>query len=220
MKFISLGQGCLAAFHLRAYGLKSPETQFFDWIVASQKTVFEVFSMTEKDIRTALSTDIEFEDELFEGHKAFRCKRFDLLRSVHDLPPNGDRPDLFKTYFVDKYVRRYVRLVEQLNDNANEPVVFVMTIRTYHEAEHAETLRLMDLWDTRFPSLRYHLVVFVECESKTVAADPRLTLVRIQDYLLPDPPSVVQWYLNQYDWRRMLVDMVTKLGRSDHNEDK
>ena len=214
MKFISLGQGCLAAFHLRAYGLKNQETHFFDWIVASQKTVVEVFSIpTEKDLRTALSTDVEFEDELFEGHKAFRCKRFDLLRSVHDLPPNGDRTDLFQAYFVDKYARRYVRLMDELT-TTTKPVVFVMTNQAYHDAEHEETLRLMDLWNIRFPSLRYHLVVFVETTCDTRYSDTdNMTWIRIQDYLLAHPPSVVHWYLNQYDWKRMFTHMLHKVHK-------
>jgi len=213
MKFISIGQGCLPAFYLRKFGLHDVETQFFDWIVASQKTVTEVFSIrSEKDMKQAIETDTEFEDELFEGHKAFRCTRFDFLRSVHDLPPNGDRPDLFRHFFVDKYTRRYTRLMELLQ-STTEPVVFVMIIKAYHSAAHAETQRLMAILETRFPSLCYHLSVFVEEEDTTIGTESDyVTIVRIKDFELINKPSVIQWYLNQYDWVRMFQDMIYKLN--------
>lgn len=104
-------------------------THFFDWIVTSQKTVNEVLEMN--DIRSALENDIEFEEELFEGHKAFTCKRFDWLRCVHDLPHDGDRPELFKKFFVDKYMRRYERLIELIRNQ--QPIVFVMSVQNYNE---------------------------------------------------------------------------------------
>jgi hypothetical protein len=212
MKYISIGQGCLPAFYLRKFGLHDVETQFFDWIVASQKTVTEVFSIgSETDLKQAIETDTEFEDELFEGHKAFRCTRFDLLRSVHDLPPNGDRPDLFRHFFVDKYTRRYTRLMELLQ-SVTEPVVFVMIIKAYHS--HEETERLMTILETRFPSLRYHMYVFVEEEDTTTGGteSDHLTIVRIKEFELINKPSVIQWYLNQYDWARMFQNMISILN--------
>lgn len=210
MRFISLGQGCLPAFYLRKFGLQRNETHFFDWIVASQKTVIELFGLSQKDLQTAIETDIEFEDELFEGHKAFRCKRFELLRSVHDLPHNGDQPDLFRQFFVDKYMRRYVRLMELLQ-STTEAVVFVMVIKQYHSNAHDETQRLMTILETRFPSLRYHLLIFVE-ETATINESDHVTIIRIQDFELINKPNDIQWYLNQYDWQRMFEESIHKLN--------
>jgi hypothetical protein len=211
MKFLSIGQGCLVSFYLRKFGLCRNETQFFDWIVASQKTVTEVLSIrSETDMKKELETDIEFEDELFEGHKAFRCKRFDLLRSVHDLPHNGDHPELFRKFFVDKYIRRYVRLMELLR-STTEPLIFVMIIKEFHSAAYDEMQRLVTVIKSRFPYLSYHIVVFVE-ETVTTVDDPLVTLVRIQDFELINKPSVVQWYLNQYDWVRMFTHVLNILN--------
>jgi len=110
MRWISLGQACLASYYLRKFGLQNNETHFFDWIITSQNTVIQILNMKDQEeLRKALTENVVFENDLFEGHKAFSCPTLGL-RSVHDLPANGDRPDLFQFHFVDKYIRRYNRL--------------------------------------------------------------------------------------------------------------
>ena len=207
MKWISLGQGCLAAFYLRKFGLQRDETHFFDWIVASQKTVNEVLEM--KDIQTALENDIEFEDELFEGHKAFKCKRFDLLRSVHDLPPDGYRPELFEKFFVSKYMRRYERLIQSLRND--DDIIFVMTIRNYNHEHYQETKRFIRALDAHNPTLRYRLVIFVE-ETCTVYPD-HILIIPIKQYECAVKPDVIHWYLNQYDWVRMFQTVIQQISQ-------
>lgn len=209
MHWISLGHSCMMTFYLRKFGLQRGETHFFDWIVTSQKTVNEVLET--KDIRSALENDIEFDEELFEGHKAFICKRFDLLRCVHDLPHDGDRPELFKKFFVDKYVRRYERLIELIRNQ--EPIVFVLSVKNYHEDDYKETKRLIQALGTHNPTLRYRIVLFV-FETCTVYPD-NIIIVPIKQYEYAVKPDVIHWYSNQYDWARMFQTVCQAINTNE-----
>ena len=201
MRWISLRQACLASYYLRKFGLQNNETHFFDWIVTSQNTVIKVLEMKDQEqLRKALTDNVEFEEELFEGHKAFSCQTLGL-RSVHDLPANGDRPDLFRLHFVDKYIRRYNRLVEVLN--SDEPVVFVMTLKQYEPPD--ELLRTIQ---KRFPKLKFRLVLIVE--EKTVIVSRKVTTMFLEDYLLNPGAKQTHWSLDQFDWRKIFDNLKTK----------
>lgn len=199
MKWISLGQACLASYHLRRLGLQRDESHFFDWIVTSQNTVIKILEMQDQEqLRKALTEDVAFEKELFEGHKAFSCPTLGL-RSVHDLPANGDRPDLFRLHFVDKYIRRYNRLKSLLN--SEEPVVFVMTLKKYEPPD-----QLLNTIQKRFPKLHFRLVLIVE--EKEVIVSRKVTTIFLEDYLWRPEAKQTHWSLNQYDWEKLFKELV------------
>lgn len=196
MRWISLGQACLASYHLRRFGLQRNETHFFDWIVTSQTTVIKILEMKDQDeLRKALTENVEFERELFEGHKAFTCPKLGL-RSVHDLPANGDRSDLFQLHFVDKYIRRYNRLIDVLRQA--EPVVFVMTLK-----KHEPVDRLLNTIQNRFPTLDFHLLLIVEEKGNHEKDHERVTTVFLEDYLTTPGAQQTHWSLDQYDWKQI-----------------
>lgn len=196
MKYISLGQSCLASYHLRKLGLQR-ETHFFDWIVTSQNTVIKVLEMNDQDqLRRALTENVQFERELFEGHKAFTCQSLGL-RSVHDLPADGDCPDRFRFHFVDKYIRRYNRLVEVLN--SEEPVMFVMTLKKFEPTD-----KLTSTIQNIFPTLNFHMILIIEESNHECIKEKKVTTVFLEDYLLKPGARQTHWSLDQYDWNRIL----------------
>jgi hypothetical protein len=199
MRWISLGQTCLASYHLRRFGLQRNETHFFDWIITSQTTVIKILEMKDQDeLRKALTENVEFERDLFEGHKAFTCPKLSL-RSVHDLPTNGDRPDIFQLHFVDKYLRRYNRLIDVLRQAA-EPVVFVITLK-----KHEPMDQLLNTIQHRFPNLEFHLFLIVEEKANHDKDHERVTetTVFLEDYLLTPEAQQTHWSLDQYDWENI-----------------
>lgn len=196
MKWISLGQACLASYHLRRLGLQRDETHFFDWVVTSQDTVIKVLEMKDQEeLQRALTENVVFEQELFEGHKAFTCQTLGL-RSVHDLPANGDQPEIFQ-HFVDKYIRRYNRLMNVLQQA--EPVMFVMTLKKYEPTD-----QLLKTLQKRFPNLPFHLLLIIEEKAEPVEKNnKRVTTVFLEDYLLKPGAQQTHWSLNQYDWKQI-----------------
>jgi len=202
MKYISIGDSCVIAYHLRRLKLNVEETGFFDYVLTSMTTVVQ--ALTTKDIVQALDTNVEFEG-LFEGHRVAYCRNFDYFQSIHDLPPNGNDPTVFRKQLVDKYARRHTRLLQTLNKENDIKFVFHSNKTVNTTAIHLFVHTLF----TEFPLVRFHLFVVTTQPMESLECD-RVTMICLQDYKLSNPPTNPMWYLNQYDWESVFNKIVTE----------
>ena len=115
MKYISIGSSCSVKYNIYKYRDKG-ETLFFDWLVTSMKSIIDILGCD--DINNILYFDNIIRDinEPYSGENSkIIIKSLDLCFSIHDLPINYTDNDILD--FIDKYKRRFNRIIEYIKSN-------------------------------------------------------------------------------------------------------
>ena len=188
----SLGDECAVATNLNTYRPRVA-TGFFDTIISSFEAVLKVIETP--DIRRALQNiekDMEYE-KLRPIHSKMLFKDFDDAFSVHDMGVEGT-PGQYKD-FVDKYTRRYHRLMKDIYDPS---ILFVRYFDDEHDEHTFRRPPTPSQLDRFFDNSLCRLLLV----GKGVIeyTHPRLYVEQFADY--PMLPETIPW--SQYDWKSVL----------------
>jgi hypothetical protein len=115
MKYISIGSNCSVKYNIDKYKGKS-ETLFFDWLMTSMNDVIEVLECT--NINNILHVDNIIRDVNMPYHNnnsRIVIKSLKYCVSIHDLSKDYTDNDILD--FIDKYNRRFNRIIEYIKSN-------------------------------------------------------------------------------------------------------
>ena len=175
---ISLGSNCSTRYHIdiyyKSYG-KHNESYFFDWLVSSIGDVIKVLSCSDilneiKECKIIKVKNKKFCNVIFT--------KFENLVSLHDLPTIYNDND-FKNFIVERYARRYFRLLKAIKtlDNIN------FIIREKKIEVNLEQLNLLlDILDR----YRYGHKLFVVSEKEKISINSRIKRICTNDFKIKE----------------------------------
>jgi len=76
-----------------------------------------------------------------------------------------------------------------------------MTLKKYEPPDE-----LLNTIQNKFPKLHFRLVFIIE--EKKVTVSRKVTTMFLEDYLLRPEAKQTHWSLNQYDWGKILKELV------------
>jgi hypothetical protein len=125
--FISFGPHCCPRQRLdyikNKYGMCITETHFFDYLMVNINTIKNIFNIEN------IETYINYQNINIYGsgneHLHIELKNIEL-KSIHDVDKNLDNSNTESTIneqFIEKYIRRYNRLIDFIN--INEKICFI-----------------------------------------------------------------------------------------------
>jgi hypothetical protein len=127
MVFISIGRGCMVKYQINKHTGSSP-TLFFDWLITDMDSVIEIFnSYSCGNIDSLLSPNNTIQCSINPVHNN-KTSRFligpdslSCCTSIHDVNIKYTAKDIFN--FIEKYKRRFMRIIEYIN--SNEKIYFI-----------------------------------------------------------------------------------------------
>jgi hypothetical protein len=124
------GKACAVRQSIINYTRNSNETQFFDWLVTSMKSVNQILE----------NTPIIFESNYIYPNSlnttSINFKNFDLLTSHHDIHEFNDNSI---NEITEKYIRRYERLINTIKEQ--NKINFIRYCRNQQNIEEEEILK-------------------------------------------------------------------------------
>ncbi len=124
------GNACAVRQSINKYTTSSNETQFFDWLVTSMKSVNQILE----------NTPIIFENNYIYpnslNHTTINFKNFDLLISHHDICEFNDNSI---NEITKKYIRRYERLINNIKEQ--KKINFIRYCKDQENIEEEEIIR-------------------------------------------------------------------------------
>ena len=201
--YLSIGNSCVVSHWLRKTKLQSNETHFFDWIITSFKTVIEILNIVDEEkLCEKLKTNIVFEKALFENHKVVLCNNFDTFKSVHDLPANGDDDAIYMEHFVNKYVRRYTRLIHKIK--VEDTLQFILFLNCVYSDINLHVDLFNQILTKLHKNHNFKLKILTtdKSDKKELNKTDFCEIIHLEDYRIC--PNHKGWTLEHYDWEVVL----------------
>lgn len=151
--FISLsssysGNACAIKQSIVKYTKNSNETQFFDWLVTSMKSVNQILE----------NTPIIFESTYIypniSNNTSIKFKNFDLLTSHHDICKFNDNSI---NEITEKYTRRYERLINTIKEQQN--IYFIRYCKNSNNIEEEEIIKFHKNINNINPNLIFKFIL-------------------------------------------------------------
>ena len=121
------GNACAVRQSIVNYTTNSNETQFFDWLVTSMKSVNQILE----------NTPIIFESNyIYPNTTSIDFKNFDLLTSHHDIHELNDNSI---NEITEKYIRRKERLIKTIKEQTK--INFIRYCKNQQNIEEEEILK-------------------------------------------------------------------------------
>jgi hypothetical protein len=118
------GNACAVRQSIINYTTTSNETQFFDWLVTSMKSVNQLLE----------NTPIIFESNyIYPNTTSINFKNFDLLVSHHDIHKFNDNSI---NEITEKYIHRYERLINTIKEQ--KKINFIRYCKNQENLEEEE----------------------------------------------------------------------------------
>ena len=134
MLYISLGPSCAVRYqidqHRKRHSLPTQATQFFDWLITSNRAILTLLACV--DISTLLRNSPDCiqksgEKTVSDAKKTSRLcmTKIDHIESIHDVSVKCSPEEM--DAFVEKYIRRYHRLIHSIRESTH--IIFLRNMR-------------------------------------------------------------------------------------------
>lgn len=116
--YISLGSACNVKYQIDKYTKKSQPTNFFDWLMTSFESVNQLMSAPSI---TPYLDPATIKVDSSNHRKSVTLSALHRCVSIHDIAGRCDKAAI--NAFVEKYTRRYERLLEEIR--SGRKIVFI-----------------------------------------------------------------------------------------------
>ncbi len=135
------GNACAVKQSIINYTKSPHDTQFFDWLVTSMKSVNQILENTPILFESNYTTSINF-------------KNFDLLVSHHDIQKGNDNTI---NEITEKYIRRYERLINTIKEQ--KKINFIRNCINQQNIEEDEILLFYRNIEKINPNLEFNFIL-------------------------------------------------------------
>lgn len=135
MQFISIGRGCNVKYQINRH-CKNSETLFFDWLGTDMDTVISVLQC--KNINDILTYDNIIRDPKTNLGSRVLIKSLPYCVSIHDFKLDFSDKEIYN--FLNKYKRRYERIIEIIKSNKKLCFIRYGKIEDKNKEEFIETI--------------------------------------------------------------------------------
>lgn len=146
------GNACAIRQSIINYSNNSSETQFFDWLVTSMKSVNEILE----------NKPIIFESNYIypnsQNNTSINFKNFDKLISHHDIHKFNDNSI---NEITEKYNRRYLRLIKTIKEE--KKINFIRYCKNSTDLEEEEILKFYKYIKDINSKLLFNFILISDC---------------------------------------------------------
>jgi hypothetical protein len=146
------GNACAIRQSIINYSNNSSETQFFDWLVTSMKSVNEILE----------NKPIIFESNYIypnsQNNTSINFKNFDKLISHHDIHKFNDNSI---NEITEKYNRRYLRLIKTIKEE--KKINFIRYCKNSTDLEEEEILKFYKYIKDINSKLLFNFILISHC---------------------------------------------------------
>jgi hypothetical protein len=206
MYYISLGRHCDVAYNIKKFINNDIPTQFFDWSRTDFKCILFILNL--RIIDTIFNNEnIIVDKEIYknEGDMCMTLRNFErdnlCLLYHHDIPHkeyNEEEMNEKLLEFIDKYKRRYTRLIELIK--TDKKICFIYRIT--NEFNYNDTKLFNNILTCINENINYILVLLVDEEGEYIYC-------KYKDYFklnlkhFIDINVVPDWTTNNVDWKKI-----------------
>ena len=148
------GNACAVRHSINNYTTNSNETQFFDWLVTSMKSVNQILE----------NTPIIFESNyIYPNTTSIDFKNFDLLTSHHDIHELNDNSI---NEITEKYIRRKERLIKTIKEQ--NKINFIRYCKNQQNLEEEEILIFYKNVKNINPNLLFNFILISDCNDLVI----------------------------------------------------
>ena len=151
------GNACAIRQSIINYTTNLNETQFFDWLVTSMKSVNQILE----------NTPIIFESNYIYPNSSnttsINFKNFDLLTSHHDIDEFNDNSI---NEITEKYIRRKERLIQTIKKQ--NKINFIRHCKNQQNIEEKEILIFYKNIKNINPNLLFNFILISECNDLVI----------------------------------------------------
>lgn len=172
------GNACAIRESIDKYTKNRNETQFFDWLVTSMKSINQILK----------NTPILFENNYIYPNSlnttSINFKNFDLLTSHHDIHEmNKDSIN----DITDKYTRRHERLIHTIK--TTEKINFIRYCKNQQNLEENEIALFFENIKSINPRLVFNFVLISDCNDlviPTTLVNEQFIYINLNNYIDDD----------------------------------
>jgi len=205
MVFISIGRGCMVKYQINKHIGSSP-TLFFDWLITDMDSVIELFN-----IYSSGNIDI-----FFLPNNTAQCKKtpthdskyarilmgsLPCCTSIHDV--NAIYTDADICEFIEKYKRRFMRIIEYIN--SNEKIYFIR----YDKINNDQRVKFIQTIKRINSKCNFELIAIKPNENnsevKIEENYKEINLISVEN-----KSSKPDWTYSYLDWKK-IFDEITKV---------
>jgi hypothetical protein len=206
--FVSIGRRCDIHYNIEKFIKKKEPTIFFDWLRSDLICVNHLLKV--KDISKELlfrENLIIYDHDIYNSGVEFNnFKRFNhVLLSHHDLPIASKLTENDIRMFLDKYKRRFERLIDIIK--GNKIVYFIRSgdINIYERDEFIRNIKAIN------PNCKFCLVSLSSentnnKNTKVISNEINFLKLNFEYFKIPDdkiiekPKKEHEWIRADYDW--------------------
>jgi hypothetical protein len=142
------GNACAVRQSINNYTKNSNETQFFDWLVTSMKSVNQILE------NSPIIFESNYISPNYSNTTSINFKNFDLLISHHDIHQFNDNSI---NEITEKYVRRYERLINTIKEE--NKINFIRYCKNQKNIEAEEILMFYKNITNINPNLVFNFIL-------------------------------------------------------------
>jgi hydrogenase maturation factor len=203
--YISLGVACNVKHQINLHIGKS-ETLFFDWLITDINSVIEILN-SHKDIETILFFDniIQNLNKISTGNNSrILIKSLSYCESIHDLKTNYTDKDINE--FIEKYKRRFARLIEYIKSN-DEKIFIRYEANKTNELAIKDNNKLIQIIKDINSNCNFKLATLInKNNSDANAKENESIIVNLNNYLISEIDTK-DWTASYWDWKKIFNDI-------------
>ena len=206
MKFISLGRHCDIAHNIKLYNNDHVITNFFDWLRIDFSAVLDILNIGQiEKIFNKQNIIIDKKSYQHESNIGITFKNFETKQlcclSHHDIKLenyNNEAMNNQLTEFIEKYKRRYNRLMDVIK--SNEKIIFIYRGMNFNENLHVPELRKTILKINK--NAIFYLVVLVDIPENWIERKKE-NYLKINVNKLTNKNIKIEWNNPQFNWQEI-----------------
>ncbi len=194
------GNACAIRQSINNYTTNSNETNFFDWLVTSMKSVNEI--LENKPI--IFETNYIYPNSL--NTTSINFKNFDLLTSHHDIHEfnNNSINDI-----TEKYTRRYKRLINTIKEQ--KKINFIRYCRNQENIEEKEIISFYKNIININPNLEFNFILISDYNNLVIPKNllkDNFIYINLNNYIDDDVLNEKNPYLKIVKTYKCIFDLV------------
>ena len=219
MRFISLDRHCDIAYNIKKYTNDEYPRNFFDWLRTDFKCVLEILNV--KNIDDIFNKNsIILDREMFKQNadltlflNYFQSQNLTLLfrHEIKLSEYNEVNSDQLLTKFIDKYKRRYNRLIELIK--STEVLYFIHRVADCddnYDVQYDDILQFDKILKSINPNIKYKLVLLnPKIDDDEYVQNDNLIIINLSK--LTDHNIEHDWTNQHYNWNR-IFEIITQFG--------
>jgi hypothetical protein len=189
MRAISVGSECNVKYQIDKHKGKS-ETLFFDWLITDMNSVIKLISCDSiDDILNINTVKVDPVTPIIKSNSQILITSLPECISIHDMPIDPTDKDIDD--FINKYKRRYERLINYIK--SNDEIYFIR----HGDVDDTNKQLFIQTIQSINKNCKFTLVLIRDQQFNSINRNANLLEINV----ISNPPLIKDWTTNWLDWK-------------------